>query len=64
MSQVLDVDLKQIVVSNSTFGPNEIQEIIRAISADYNNFRLLREAVQQLEQQEQRSPAASAREKL
>ena len=61
MSQIVDVDLRQIVVSNATFGPNEIREIVRAISSDYNNFRLLRDAVGELSQQEQRSPAASAR---
>jgi len=61
MSQVLDVDLRQIVVSNSTFGPNEICQIISAISSDYNNFRLLRNSVTELEQQENRTPAASAR---
>lgn len=61
MSQVLDVDIRQIVVSNSTFGPNEIRQIISAISSDYNNFRLLRDAVAEMEQQAERTPAASAR---
>ena len=61
MSQVEEVDLRQIVVSNSTFGPNEIYQIVSAISADYNNFRLLKEAVGEMEQQEMRTPAASAR---
>ncbi len=61
MSQIVDVDLRQIVVANSTFGPNEIQQIAAAISADYNNFRLLRDSVGELEQQEGRTPAASAR---
>ena len=50
MSQALmpdssqEVDLRQIVISNSTFGPNEITHIVWAISSDYNNFRLLRDA--------------------
>lgn len=61
MSQMLDVDLKQIVLSNSTFGPNEIKQIVRAISSDYGNFRLLRDAVGEMEQQESRTPAASVR---
>jgi DNA-directed RNA polymerase subunit alpha len=61
MSQMVDTDLRQIVVSNSTFGPNEIALITGAISADYANFRALRDAVGELEQQENRSPAASAR---
>ncbi len=61
MSQIVDVDLRQIVVSNSTFGPNEIEQISQAISEDYNNFRLLRDAVGEIEQQESRTPATSAR---
>ncbi|QEG35042.1 DNA-directed RNA polymerase subunit alpha C-terminal domain-containing protein [Bythopirellula goksoeyrii] len=61
MSQVLDIDLKQIVLSNSTFGPNEIKQIVKAISSDYNNFRLLRDAVGEMQQQETRTPAASVR---
>ena len=61
MSQGLESDLRQIVVSNSTFGPNEIAEISTAISSDYNNFRVLRDAVNELEQQEGLTPAASAR---
>lgn len=61
MSQVLDIDLKQIVLSNSTFGPNEITQIVKAISSDYNNFRLLRDAVGEMQQQETRTPAASVR---
>ena len=61
MSQMLDVDLKQIVLSNSSFGPNEIKQIVRAISTDYANFRMLRDAVGEMEQQESRTPAASVR---
>ncbi|MEQ8209692.1 MAG: DNA-directed RNA polymerase subunit alpha C-terminal domain-containing protein [Lacipirellulaceae bacterium] len=61
MSQVLDLDIKQIVVSPSTFGPNEIKQIAAAMSADYANFRTLREATAELRDQETRTPAASAR---
>jgi DNA-directed RNA polymerase subunit alpha len=67
MSQTLspessqEIDLRQIVLSNSTFGPNEIALIVKAISSDYNNFRLLRDAVGEILQQEERTPATSAR---
>lgn len=61
MSQILDFDIRQIVVSNSTFGPAEIQEIVGAISEDFNNFRRLRDAVSELSDHEGRTPAASAR---
>ncbi len=62
ISQVDVVDLRQIVVSNNTFGPAEIRHIVGAISADYGNFKSLRDAVGEMEQQEEvRTPAASAR---
>lgn len=61
MSQVVEVDLRQIVLSNSTFGPNEIHQIVNAISLEYSNFRSLRDAVAEMEQQMERTPAASAR---
>jgi len=59
--EAASLDLRQTVVSNSTFGPNEIRQIAAALSADYSNFRTLRDAVIELEQQPSRSPAASAR---
>ena len=46
MSPVAEFDLRQTVISNSTFGPNEIKQISHAISSDYNNFRTLRDASQ------------------
>ena len=45
MSQVVEVDLRQIVLTNSTFGPNEIHQIVNSISTEYSNFRSLRDAV-------------------
>ena len=56
-----DFDIRQTVVSNSVFGPNEIKYIAQAISADYNNFRTLRDATNELAAQSGRTPAASAR---
>ena len=61
MSEVMEIDVRQIVVSNSTFGPNEIKDIVASISRDFSNFRQLRDAVGELSQQEGRTPAASAR---
>ena len=56
-----EFDVQQAVVSNSSFGPNEIAQILAAISRDYGNFRVLRGAVQEMEQQPERTPAASVR---
>lgn len=61
MSQGLEFDLSQLVVSNSTFGPNEIQQLVDAVSQDHANFRTLRDATGQLEDQLERSPASQVR---
>ncbi len=54
-------NIKQIVVTNGTFGPQEIQQIVEAISDDPANHRVLREATNELESSEDRSPAAAVR---
>jgi len=61
MSTVLESDVKQIVVSPSAFGPNEIVQITSAIAKNYSSYRQLREATGELEDQPNRSPANSAR---
>ena len=53
--------VKQIVLSPSAFGPNEIVQIVGAIGKSYSNYRELREASAELEEQPNRSPATSAR---
>jgi DNA-directed RNA polymerase subunit alpha len=53
--------VKQIVVSPSAFGPGEITQINAAISKSYSNYRELRDASAELEDQPNRSPATSAR---
>ena len=55
------VNVKQIVLSNDTFGPQDVQHLIGAIAEDYANYRVLREAAAELEMQEGRSPAAEVR---
>src|SRR4029079_18768256 len=53
--------VKQIVLSPSAFGPNEIVQIVSAIGKSYSNYRELREAAGAVETQPNRSPATSAR---
>jgi DNA-directed RNA polymerase subunit alpha len=53
--------VKQIVLSPSAFGPNEIAQIVGAIGKSYSNYRELREAAAELESQPNRSPATNAR---
>src|SRR5690348_13489149 len=58
----VQVDLKQLVTSNTTFGPAEVQQLVDGLSADFaTNHRLLREAVQELESREGATPASRVR---
>ncbi len=61
MSQGLEVDLKEIVLSNSTFGPNEIEQLTRAISEDSSRLAVLRDSVGELEVSEEQTPATAVR---
>jgi DNA-directed RNA polymerase subunit alpha len=63
MSQLVgsEIDLREIVLSNSSFGPNEIRQLSKAISENYSQFQVLRDAVGELEGREERSPATAVR---
>lgn len=61
MSQGLEIELKDVLLSNSSFGPNEIQFVSDRISNDYTQFPVLRDVTQQLEAQLDRSPATNVR---
>lgn len=54
-------NVKQIVLNNSTFGPSDVQQLLDALSEDPTAHRALREAVNELEASEDRSPAAAVR---
>lgn len=57
----LDTDIKQAIVSTAAFGPREIEQITATIAANYGKYAELKEAVQELETQQNRTPAASAK---
>ena len=61
MSQVLGADLREIVLANSTFGPQEIAQLSKAIGEDPASFSLLRDSVGELEVREDRTPASAVR---
>jgi DNA-directed RNA polymerase subunit alpha len=61
MSQGLEFDLKEIVLSNSTFGPLEVDQIANTINGDHTQFSVLRDGVAELEVREGRSPATAVR---
>ena len=61
MAQGLQLDLKQIVLFNGTFGPAEIAQITGTMANGYPQYRMLREAVAELEAKEDQSPASMVR---
>ncbi|MCA9176824.1 MAG: tetratricopeptide repeat protein [Planctomycetales bacterium] len=61
MSQAVQVDIREVVLSNSSFGPNEINGVIRTINEEYSQFVVLRDAVQELELREEQTPASAVR---
>ena len=56
MSQAPEVELKDLLLSNSSFGPSEIEFISGRISNDFSQFPALKEVTQQLESQMDRTP--------
>jgi DNA-directed RNA polymerase subunit alpha len=61
MAQGLEFDLKQLVLSISSFGPQEIRQLVGAIAVDFSNYQVLKEAVAELEVHEDRTPASAVR---
>ena len=54
-------NLRDMVLSNGSFGPREISEMIDMISADTNRVSALRDSVQEFEQRDTYTPAESVR---
>jgi DNA-directed RNA polymerase subunit alpha len=54
-------DVRQVILLGGVFGPREVEHICEAISEDPANLRALREAVRQLEPNEDESPATNVR---
>lgn len=61
MNEAVIAELREIVLHNGSFGPNEIERIKRRICDDHTQFTHLRNMVSELEQQEERSPASAVR---
>lgn len=56
-----EVEVKDIVLSNSSFGPIEIDRLTQFIGEDYSQFGILRDSVAELEVREDRTPATAVR---
>ena len=61
MSQILDFDLKRVVLLNDTFGPREVRQMQEAIARDFSQYQVLRDAVNELQAKEEQTPASSVR---
>ncbi len=46
------LDVRELIVSNQPFGPAEIKTLCKAISQDYSQLGVLRDAVNELQQTE------------
>ena len=61
LNQTPELELKDLLLSNSSFGPGEIQFISERISNDFSQFPSLRDVTDQLENQLDRTPATNVR---
>ena len=57
MTEAAVFDVRDMVVSNHSFGPSEINQLCKTISDDYSQLGVLRDAVGELQQNQDRSPA-------
>jgi DNA-directed RNA polymerase subunit alpha len=55
------IDVREVVLSNQSFGPVEIERISRTIEEDTTQLTLFRDAVQELQQSPGLSPATQVR---
>ena len=61
MSEAPTQDVHEMVVSNHSFGPAEIKTICKTIAEDYSQLGILKDAVNELGQVMDRSPAQAVR---
>lgn len=61
MTDASVLDVRELVVANHSFGPGEIKQICKTISEDYSQLGVLRDAVNELGQLPDRSPAQAVR---
>lgn len=58
MTQTVEVDVKELVLSQGNFGAAEVEQLRQAVGQDFSYMRTLREAVQQLETQADKNAEA------
>jgi DNA-directed RNA polymerase subunit alpha len=60
-SVTMPVDIRDIVLSNSSFGPQEIVNIAHSVADDLSQFAVLRDAANELEGRGEQTPASAVR---
>ena len=55
------VDLKDLILSNNSFGPNDVAEIRQMIAENYGHFAELRDAVNEMEEDEALTPSGKTK---
>ncbi len=61
MSQLLEFDVRDVVMSDGSFGPQEIRQILDSLSQDPTRLAVFRDAVSELETRPDHTPASSVR---
>ncbi len=61
MAQTAEFDLKQTVLMNDAFGPQEVRQMQEAIARDFSQYAMLRDAVGELQGREEQTPASQVR---
>ena len=61
MSQAVEFDLKHVVLANDSFGPREVRQMQEAIGRDFSQYAVLRDAVGELQNREDHTPASRVR---
>ena len=61
MSQAVEFDVRDAIISDGTFGPQEIRRIVDAVSRDPAQLAVLRDAAADLERREDHTPASLVR---
>jgi len=59
--QLTTIDVREVVLSNSSFGPQEIEGIVRAVREDTSRHGVLRDAVAELAGRGEQTPASAVR---
>jgi DNA-directed RNA polymerase subunit alpha len=61
MVQLLDFDIRDVVLADGSFGPQEIAQIINVLSQDATRLAMFRDAVAELERRDDHTPASRVR---